>query len=135
MKNVKTILTSVIFIMLLSVAAFAGNESKVIAVVNKADWCHICKENGMRAMETFKKNDMDTDIQFINNNLTNDKTKMKSMKELKKIGLDKAMANRNGTGVVYFFDADSKMLINQVSLTKSNDELVKAMESAKKSAK
>ncbi len=134
MKNLKTILTSVVFIMLLSVTAFAGNGSKVIAVVNKADWCPVCEKNGMRAMETFKENNKDMAIQFVGNDLTNDETKAKSAAELKKVGLDKAMAEYKGTGVAYFFDADSKKLINKVSVAKSNEELAEAMETAKKSA-
>jgi len=134
MKNLKTIFTSVVFIMLLSVTAFAGNGSKVIAVVNKADWCPVCQKNGMRAMETFKENNKDMAIQFVGNDLTNDETKKKSAEELKKVGLEKAMADKNGTGLVYFFDADSKKLITQVSVAKSNEELAEAMKTAEEKA-
>jgi thiol-disulfide isomerase/thioredoxin len=130
MKNVKTILASVVFIMLVSVTAFAGNGSKVIAVVNKAEWCPVCEKNGMRAMETFKENNKDMSIQFVGNDLTNDETKKESAKELKKVGLDKAMADKKGTGLVYFFDANSKKLINQISVAKSNEELAEAMKTA-----
>jgi hypothetical protein len=130
MKNVKTILASVVFIMLVSVTAFAGNGSKVIAVVNKAEWCPVCEKNGMRAMETFKENNKDMVIQFVANDLTNDETKKESARELKKVGLNDAMTDKKGTGVVYFFDADSKKLINQVSVAKSNEELAKAMKTA-----
>ncbi len=135
MKNVKTIFASVVFIMLVSVTAFAGNGSKVIAVVNKAEWCPVCEKNGMRAMKTFKENNKDMAIQFVANDLTNDETKAKSAAELKKVGLDKAMADKKGTGVAYFFDADSKKLINKISVAKSNDELAQALETAKKGAK
>lgn len=135
MKKVKTIFASMVFIMLVSVTAFAGNGSKVIAVVNKAEWCPVCEKNGMRAMETFKENNKDMAIRFVGNDLTNDETKKESAKELKKVGLDKAMADKKGTGVVYFFDADSKKLINQISVAKSNEELAKALETAKKEAK
>jgi thiol-disulfide isomerase/thioredoxin len=135
MKNVKTILASVALVLLVSVSAFAGTGSKVIAVVNKAEWCPVCEKNGMRAMETFKENNKDMAIQFVGNDLTNDETKAKSAAELKKVGLDKAMADKNGTGVVYFFDANSKKLINQISVAKSNEELAEAMKTAENSAK
>ena len=134
MKNVKTILASMAFIMLVSVTAFAANGSKVIAVVNKAEWCPVCQKNGMRAMETFKANNKDMAIQFLGNDLTNDKTKSESAKALKKVGLEKAMANYNGTGIVYFFDADSKKLITKISVAKSNDELARAMKTAEEAA-
>jgi hypothetical protein len=99
MKNVKTILASVVFIMLVSVTAFAGNNKDMV-------------------------------IQFVANDLTNDETKKESARELKKVGLNDAMTDKKGTGVVYFFDADSKKLINQVSVAKSNEELAKAMKTA-----
>lgn len=134
MKNVKTIFASVVFIMLLSVTAFAGNGSKVIAVVNEASWCPTCQKNGERAQAAFMENNKDGAIQFVMNDLSNDETKAKSAAELKKVGLDKAMAERKGTGVAYFFDADSKKLINQISVAKSNDELAEAMRTAEEKA-
>jgi hypothetical protein len=45
------------------------------------------------------------------------------------------MAENKGTGVAYFFDAESKKLINQVSVAKPNDELAEALTTAKKGAK
>lgn len=135
MKNVKTILSSVVFIMLVSVTAFAGNGSKVIAVINEASWCPTCQNNGERAQAAFMENNKDGAIQFVMNDLSNDETKAKSAAELKKVGLDKAMADKKGTGVAYFFDADSKKLINEISVAKSNDELAQALETAKKGAK
>jgi thiol-disulfide isomerase/thioredoxin len=130
MKNVKTIFASAALVLLVSVSAFAGTGSKVIAVVNKAEWCPVCEKNGMRAMETFKENNKDMAIQFVGNDLTNNETKKESAKELKKVGLDKAMADKKGTGLVYFFDANSKKLINQISVAKSNEELAEAMKTA-----
>lgn len=135
MKNVKTIFASVVLIALVSISAFAGNGSKVIAVVNHASWCPACQNNGERAQAAFMENNKDGAIQFVVNDLSNDETKAKSAAELKKVGLDKAMAENKGTGVAYFFDADSKKLINTVSVAKSNDELAQALETAKKGAK
>ncbi len=131
MKNVKKILAGMAFSMLISVFAFAGNHSKVVAVINKADWCSVCEKNGMRAMETFKTNNTDMAIKFIANDLTSDETKAESAKELQKVGLAETMAKHKKTGVVYFFDADSKELINTISVAKSSDELAEAMKTAK----
>jgi hypothetical protein len=135
MKNVKTIFASVVLIALVSVSAFAGTGSKVIAVVNHASWCPACQNNGERAQAAFMENNKDGAIQFVVNDLSTDETKAKSAAELKKVGLDKAMAENKGTGVAYFFDAESKKLINQVSVAKPNEELAEALTTAKKGAK
>jgi hypothetical protein len=135
MKNVKTIFASVVLIALVSFTAFAGTGSKVIAVVNHASWCPACQNNGERAQAAFMENNKDGAIQFVVNDLSNDETKAKSAEELKKVGLDKAMAERKGTGVAYFFDAESKKLINEVSVAKPNEELAEALTTAKKGAK
>ena len=130
MKNVKTIFASVALILLVSISAFAGTGAKVIGVVNKAEWCPTCKNNGERAMTCFMENNKDMAIQFVANDVTNDETKAKSAAELKKLGLDKAMAELKMTGVVYFFDADSKKLITQVNVAKTNEELAETMKLA-----
>jgi thiol:disulfide interchange protein len=135
MKTVKTALASIALVLLVSVAAFAGNKAKVIAVVNKADWCPVCQKNGMRAMDAFKANNKDMSIQFVANDLTNDETKAKSAEELKKLGLDKAIKNYPGTGVTYFFNSETKALISQISVAKTDQELAAALETAKKSLK
>jgi len=59
MKNVKTIFAGAIFIMLLSVTAFAGNGSKVIAVVNEASWCPTCQKNGELSQAAFMETNKD----------------------------------------------------------------------------
>jgi hypothetical protein len=135
MKSIKTIFASVVLIALVSVSAFAGTNAKVIAVINKAEWCPVCQKNGMRAMETFKANNKDMAIQFVVNDLTNDDTKAKSGAELKKLGLEKEMEPYNGTGVVYFFNANTKALISHVSIAKTDQELASALEAAKKDVK
>lgn len=134
MKRVKTIFASVVFAALLSVQAIAGNDSKVIAVINKADWCPTCEKNGERAIKAFMENNKDGAIHFVANDVTNDETKKKSAKELKKLGLAEKMALHKGTGVAYFFDADTKMLIHKVSVAKSDEELAEALNTAKKEA-
>jgi len=135
MKTTKLILVSLVLILFVSVSVFAQSNSKVIAVVNHADWCSACKNNGERAQATFKSNNADGTIQFVVNNLTNDETKAQSTETLKMLGLEKAMAEYKGTGMVYFFDADSKKLINKITVGKSNQELAQALSTAKNGAK
>lgn len=135
MKTVKTAFTGIALLLLVSVSAFAGNKAKVIAVMNRAEWCPVCQNNGMRAMDAFKANNKDMAIQFVVNDLTNDETKMKSVEELKKLGLDRAIETYKGTGVVYFFNSETKVLISQVSVAKSDEELAAALTTAKKGLK
>ena len=127
MKNVKTIFASLVLITLISFSSFAGPGSKVIAVVNHASWCSACQNNGERAQATFMENNKDGAILFVVNDLSNEETKAKSAEELKKVGLNKAMAEYKRTGMAYFFDADSKKLITQVSVAKSNEEIAEVL--------
>jgi thiol:disulfide interchange protein len=129
MKTVKIILSGLILVLFASTSAIA--QTKVIAVINKADWCPVCQKNGERAMKAFMENNKDKSIQFVANNVTNDETKTKSAVELKKHGLDKVMENYNGTGVVFFFNSKTKALISQISLAKDNQELALALKTAK----
>jgi hypothetical protein len=132
MKKVKAILTGAVFFMILSITASAQSDVKVIAVINKADWCPVCKVNGKRAMADFMADNKDGAILFIVNNLTNDEMKMKSAEQLKKYGLDKVMENYSSTGVTYFFNTETKKLISQISISESDNALAKALLNAKK---
>ncbi len=136
MKTVKSIIVSAILIVLVSVSAFAQSNAKVIAVINKADWCPTCQQNGERAMAAFMANNKDMSIQFVANDVTDDNTKQKSAAELKKLGLEEAVAaNCKATGVAYFFNPKTKTLISQVSVAKTDQELALAMKDAKKGLK
>ncbi|HVN56986.1 MAG TPA: hypothetical protein VMT63_01690 [Bacteroidales bacterium] len=134
MKTVKSILISAVLFLLVTVSALAQSEAKVIAVVNKADWCSVCKANGDRAMAAFMSNNKDMAILFLGNNVTDDKTEEKSAEELKKYGLDKEMAKHTGTGVAYFFNAKSKKLIKEISIAEPDNKLAEALAFAKKGA-
>ena len=118
--------------LVLSVLVSAQSDAKVIAVVNKADWCSVCKANGDRAMAAFMSNNKDMSVLFLGNNVTDDKTEKKSAEELKKYGLDKEMEKHTGTGVAYFFDAKTKKLVNEISVAEPDNKLAEALVNAKK---
>lgn len=134
MKTSKSILLAFGLVLLVAFSAMAQSGPKVIAIVNHADWCPACQNNGERAKAVFMENNKGGSIQFVVNNLTNEDTKSQSVAELKKLGLDKAMADLKGTGVAYFFDAKTKKLITQVSVAKPNEEIAQAMTTAIKGA-
>lgn len=130
MKTVKSIITSLILILMVSGSLMAQSTPKVIGVINKADWCSVCENNGARAMAAFMANNKDGEIAFVANDLTNDDTKKKSSEALKKYGLEDAVSSLKSTGMAYFFDSESKALINKVSVAKSDKELAEAMSEA-----
>ncbi len=133
MKTTKSILTSIMLMALIATSAMAQSQAKVVAVINKASWCHICEENAGRAMSAFKVNNTDNSILFIANDLSDEATKKESSKALNNVGLLAAVADFKSTGMVYFFNAETKVLINQVSVARSDDKLAKAMLTAKSS--
>ncbi len=135
MKISKSILASLIFLLMISVSAIAQSDANVIAVVNHASWCPACVGNGERAQAVFMENNKDGAIQFIVNDLSNDDSKKASADVLKEHGLLEIMEANKGTGIAYFFDAETKELINKISVVKSNEEIASAMETARKGSK
>jgi thiol:disulfide interchange protein len=135
MKKVKSIIATVLFAAVLSIGAFAQSAPKIIAVVNQADWCSVCKANGQRAMGTFMENNKEGSISLVVNDVTNAESKKKSAVGLNTSGLTKAMKNYQATGVVYFFDATTKKPITQVTVANSNEEIAYVMGIVKKAVK
>ena len=128
----KTLLTSLIFALFISLTANAQMDTKVNAVVNRADWCPACEKNGERAMTTLMEHNKNKAVRFIVNDLTDKATKAESAKKLQMAGLEQVMSSFKATGMVYFFDAKTKKLIDKISVVKSNSELAKTLENAKK---
>ena len=124
-------ITSFVLSLLISMSALAQSEPKSIAVINKADWCPVCEEHGKRAMKALKSNNKDGAVKFVANNLTNAETKEESAKKLKKYGLFKKMKSHNNTGVVFFFDAKTKELVDKISVSKPSKKLAEAVQQAK----
>jgi len=130
MKKTSTLFTTFMLMILFSMSAMAQSDAKVIGVINKADWCPVCEKNGERAMKALKSANQDGAIKFVPNDLTDDQTKQASAKRLKELGLYDKMASKNGTGVVFFFDAETRELIDRISVAKSNEKLTAAVQKA-----
>lgn len=121
----KKLLVATMLFMGIAISGFA-QQTKVIALVNKASWCPVCQANGPR----FEKNIMpmamaNKDIQIVMNDLSDDKTKAASLPMLQKAGIASFAKKNTGTGTLYFIDAKSKKLISEVSLAKSDEEIKK----------
>ena len=135
MKKVKSIIATALFAVVLSIGAFAQTAPKIIAVVNQADWCSVCKANGQRAMGAFMENNKEGTISLVVNDVTSAETTKKSATGLSTNGLTDAMKNYKATGVVYFFDAKTKKPITQVTVANSNEEIAYVMGEVKKAVK
>jgi hypothetical protein len=129
MKNLKSILVAMLITM--SFTTFAQSKSKVITVVNKADWCTICQAYAGRTVEAFTKNNKDNYFQFIVNDITSDKTIKASKPAIVKAGLSNSLQEAYGAGVLSFYNAKTKKLIAQVTVANTPEEVVKTMEMVK----
>ncbi len=135
MKKVKSIIATALLAVVFSIGAFAQKAPKIIAVVNQADWCSVCKANGQRAIGAFMENNKEGKISLVVNDVTSAETKKKSAAGLSTNGLTVAMKNYKATGVVYFFDAKTKKPITQVTVANSNEEIAYVMGEVKKAVK
>lgn len=101
-----------------------GNlNAQVVAVINRADWCHVCEENGPRVMkEIMPAFEMDQ-VEFIMNDFTTDKSKAESMKTLEKAGIYQAVKHEKMTGNIVLINKKSGKEISRVSVAKSTDEI------------
>lgn len=135
MKSLKLIFASLIFTLVISGNIFAENPPKILAVVNSAEWCSVCKAHGQRAMGAFMENNKDGAIQFIMNDLSNAESQKKSAIELKKAGISASMKNYKASGIAYFFDAKTKTPITQITVANTNDEIAYVIGEVKKAVK
>ena len=123
------------FTVLVTVVAFAANAQntnpKVIALLNKASWCPVCKTNGPRFEKDIMPMVMDNkDVQMVMNDLSNDNSKATSKGMLDKAGITSFAEKNEGTGMLYFLDAQTKTLLSQVSLAEPDEQIKKAYDTA-----
>jgi hypothetical protein len=109
---------------------YAQSNSKVIAVVNKANWCPVCEKNGERVMTQVLTQYKEPQVTIVANDLTDEDTKAESKAALEKLGVYKLVEADNKTGQIIFIDRKNKKVINKISVAKSNDELKKAFDQA-----
>jgi len=108
MKKTIVILFTVLSTALIFSAFKPANDAKVIAIVNKADWCSICKVYAGRTVATFTENNADNYFQFIVNDITNEETKKASKPAITKVGLEKTLVGSLAAGVLSFYDVKKK---------------------------
>jgi len=128
-------------------------EAKLIAVVNRANWCGVCKANG----ERFGNNIMPyatKGLRIIMNDLTDETTIANSKADLKKTALYKQIykTNRKGlgrmmqvcgivhgkdksmaSGIVTFIDANTLKVLSETSISITDAEMKTIIENLLKS--
>lgn len=155
-------LMSVLFLMAISFMSYRQEtggkqsttvETKIIAVVNRANWCGVCKTNG----ERFGNNIMPyatKGLVIVINDLTDETTIAKSKADLKKSSLYKQIykTNRKGvgrmmqvcgilhgkeknmaSGIVTFIDAKTLKVLSETSIATSDAEMKTIIENLLKS--
>jgi hypothetical protein len=135
MKNVvfKTrmyVVLSLFFaIVLFGTSAKAQTSTKVIAVINRADWCPVCKANGARVMKEVIPACKDMSVQFVTNDLTNKKTIAQSKATLQKDNVLDAIEGKKSTGVIILVDSKTKKVLQIISVSEPTDKIVQTIKS------
>ena len=127
----KLILMLTVGILMAATFAFKKSDSpKLIAVIMKANWCPVCQANGQRmgteVMPAFKDN---TKMQFLPNDLTDEKTKKESKVALEKFGLYKTISKETGTGQLILVDAKTKKVLKKISLAEPTAKVISEINS------
>ena len=114
--------------------AAAEPAARVVVVVNRAEWCSVCKTNGPRVASLLMKASRDGGIAMLVNDVTDEQTAKKSRIALKAAGLDNAVGPASATGVLYLFDAKTRRPLHQVTVANTDREIEMTIELAKKEA-
>jgi thiol:disulfide interchange protein len=124
----KRLTFTLLFALLLTITSvFAQSNSKVVVIVNKADWCSICKAYGGRTVATFTEHNKDNYFQLIVNDVTNSDTKKASKPAIEKVGLVKTHAGTKASGLLTFYDTKTKQVLAQVTVANTEEEIAATM--------
>lgn len=75
----KKLLTVVLLLTGFAISGFR-HQTKVIALVNKASWCHVCQENGARFEKEIMPMAMQNpNVQIVMNDVSDNNTKAASL--------------------------------------------------------
>ncbi len=132
MKKAVQKCTLLAFILLVSTMTVTVNAqtketSKIVAVLNRADWCPVCKANETRIMQDVIPRGKDFNVQFIINDLTNKNTIDKSKSELEKYNAFENSRQVKPTGVIIFIDRESGKILKTVSIAEPPDKIIQTM--------
>lgn len=131
---IRTTIFSAIFLFtatfLSGLSANAQSSPKVIAVINRADWCPVCQANGKRVMQEVMPACKDMKVKFVMNDLTDKKTKEQSKSTLQKEEVYKAVEGQSSTGLIILVDSKTKKVMQTISVAEPTDKIVAAIKTA-----
>lgn len=111
--------------------ALKNPPTKVIVMVNTATWCPACQANGKRVEQEVISSYMNNSkCQIIVNDLSDEKSKSISKENCSKAGISDVASSNKATGMLYFIHSDTKKIIGQISVIKTNEEIKAALEKA-----
>lgn len=124
----KKLFVGIFLVLGFSLAASAQDaQPKVIALLTKASWCPICQANGPRVMKDVMPMVMkNKEVKMVMNDVSDKKTVATSKPMLENAGIYEFAQKNPATGMLYFFDAQSKKLISKVSLAEPDKVIKKA---------
>ena len=128
MRNKLLISVLLLSTLLFSVITGTAQQGrKVIAVINKADWCPVCQTNGEKMMKEIIPVFNESNVQFVMNDLTNDATKADSKMALGKVKAYDAVKKISATGWLLLVDAETGKLLEKISVAEPVEKLVKTI--------
>lgn len=133
MKKFTTVSFSLVllFICMFAKAGNAQTSPKVIMVLQGSMTCQSCIDNLNRwGADVLPKYAGSTDVVFVTNDMTDDKTKAGSATELDKYGITAVVAAKTETGKVLLVNGESKAIITELDITESSDNVIKAINDA-----
>lgn len=102
-------------------------NTKVVAVINRADWCHVCQANGEKMMKEVMPVFENSGIRFIMNDLTNDATTEKSKELLKESKVYEIVKSNTYTGLVLLVDAETGKLTSKISVAEPAQKIIETL--------
>jgi thiol-disulfide isomerase/thioredoxin len=133
MKNLTGSLIVIIALLMFSGSQVKGlektDDKKVIVMVNTAKWCPACKKNGDRVeVDILAQYRNNPNYQIIINDLSTKETKKASEVVYTVAGIAGVAKSNNSTGVIYFINSDTKLLISTISVIKTTEEIKQAFD-------
>jgi hypothetical protein len=103
---------------------------KVYAVINRADWCPVCRANGAKVANEVIPSCKNLNVKFLSNDLTNEKTVATSLAELKKNNVLNSVKEIKSTGLIILIDGKTKKVIGKISVAAPSGEIIKEITAA-----
>lgn len=115
-----------ILLMLIFILSSQSNAqfNVLYIVVNEATWCKYCKANGARIHELIDEYALNTHIVVINNDVTDEESKKKTIPALKDLGVYDYMVKHKESAVVFVFDAKTKKIMDKFSIKLTNEKIL-----------